>query len=203
LEGGAQTWHYGLIAKWWAEFNDDFRTHEIPYFQRHIEQGGEPALEVGCGTGRLLIPILVPGWTSTGATSRRIWSRSAARRLRARDCRRCCSCRQCTDSTRRAGTRRSSSAARSGRSRRGWSPRGCSGADLLERKPRLLTQRGEIEVNRLAGHPLLGEGDDVGEGHRETATAGRNAKPFATAGSAQGSASRRSRRAGAHGAGRR
>ncbi len=50
MEGGAQTWHYGLIAKWWAEFNDDFRPHEVPYFQRHIEQGGEPALEVGCGT---------------------------------------------------------------------------------------------------------------------------------------------------------
>ena len=27
-----QTWHYGLIARWWAEFNDDFRPHEIPYF---------------------------------------------------------------------------------------------------------------------------------------------------------------------------
>src|SRR3982750_3073220 len=61
MEGGAQTWHYGLIAKWWAEFNDDFRPHEIPYFQRHIEQGGEPAVDVGCGTGRLLIPYLRAG----------------------------------------------------------------------------------------------------------------------------------------------
>jgi SAM-dependent methyltransferase len=56
-----QTWHYGLIAKYWAEFNDDFRPHEIPYFRRHIENGGEPALDVACGTGRLLLPYLRDG----------------------------------------------------------------------------------------------------------------------------------------------
>jgi SAM-dependent methyltransferase len=56
-----QTWHYGLIARYWAEFNDDFRPHEIPYFQRHIERGGEPALDVACGTGRLLLPYLRAG----------------------------------------------------------------------------------------------------------------------------------------------
>jgi SAM-dependent methyltransferase len=56
-----QTWHYGLIARYWAEFNDDFRPHEIPYFQRFIEAGGQPALDVACGTGRLLIPYLRAG----------------------------------------------------------------------------------------------------------------------------------------------
>jgi SAM-dependent methyltransferase len=56
-----QTWHYGLIAKYWAEFNDDFRPHEIPYFQRFIEDDGEPALDVACGTGRLLLPYLRAG----------------------------------------------------------------------------------------------------------------------------------------------
>ena len=56
-----QTWHYGLIARYWAEFNDDFRPHEIPYFQRFIEDGGEPALDVGCGSGRLLLPYLRAG----------------------------------------------------------------------------------------------------------------------------------------------
>ena len=56
-----QTWHYGLIAHWWAEFNDDFRPHEIPYFQRFIERGGEQALDVACGTGRLLLPYLRAG----------------------------------------------------------------------------------------------------------------------------------------------
>jgi SAM-dependent methyltransferase len=56
-----QTWHYGLIARYWAEFNDEFRPREIPYFQRHIENGGQPALDVACGTGRLLIPYLRAG----------------------------------------------------------------------------------------------------------------------------------------------
>jgi SAM-dependent methyltransferase len=53
-----QTWHYGLIARYWAEFNDDFRPHELPYFRRFIEDAGQPALDVACGTGRLLIPYL-------------------------------------------------------------------------------------------------------------------------------------------------
>lgn len=56
-----RTWHYGLIAQYWAQFNDDFRPHEIPYFRRFIEDDGQPALDVGCGTGRLLIPYLRSG----------------------------------------------------------------------------------------------------------------------------------------------
>ena len=44
------------MAQWWAEFNDDFRAHEIPYFQTAIEEYGQPALDVACGAGRLLLP---------------------------------------------------------------------------------------------------------------------------------------------------
>jgi SAM-dependent methyltransferase len=61
IEPRPQTWHYGLVARWWAEFNDDFRAHEIPYFRTFIERDGQPALDVACGTGRLLLPYLRAG----------------------------------------------------------------------------------------------------------------------------------------------
>jgi SAM-dependent methyltransferase len=54
-----QTWHHGVVARWWAEFNRD--GPEIAYFQRHIQESGQPALDVACGTGRLLIPFLHAG----------------------------------------------------------------------------------------------------------------------------------------------
>lgn len=53
------TWHHGLIARWWAEFNSD--GDDIAWFQAQIERGGEPALDLGCGTGRLLVPFLKAG----------------------------------------------------------------------------------------------------------------------------------------------
>ncbi|HUF02373.1 MAG TPA: class I SAM-dependent methyltransferase [Gaiellaceae bacterium] len=49
------------MATWWSEFNDDFRPHEISYFRRFVEDGGQPALDVACGTGRLLVPYLRAG----------------------------------------------------------------------------------------------------------------------------------------------
>jgi SAM-dependent methyltransferase len=51
-----QTWHYGLVAQYWAEFNVE--GPEIAYYQKLIERYGQPALDVACGTGRLLLPYL-------------------------------------------------------------------------------------------------------------------------------------------------
>ena len=52
------TWHYGLVARWWAEFSQP--GPEIDYFRRFVEEG-QPALDVACGTGRLLLPYLRAG----------------------------------------------------------------------------------------------------------------------------------------------
>jgi SAM-dependent methyltransferase len=54
----AETWHHGLVAKWWAEFNVD--GPEIDYFRSFVA-AGEPALDLACGTGRLLVPWLRDG----------------------------------------------------------------------------------------------------------------------------------------------
>lgn len=54
------TWHYGLIARWWAEFNTA-EPEELAYFRAAIQKYGEPALDVGCGTGRILLPLLSDG----------------------------------------------------------------------------------------------------------------------------------------------
>jgi SAM-dependent methyltransferase len=52
-------WHYGLMAERWAEFNTD--APEAPFFQREIARFGQPALDLGCGVGRLLLPLLRAG----------------------------------------------------------------------------------------------------------------------------------------------
>jgi ubiquinone/menaquinone biosynthesis C-methylase UbiE len=55
------TWHYGLIARWWGEFNDTWEIDDIDYFHRAITAQGGPVLDVGCGTGRLTIPLSIAG----------------------------------------------------------------------------------------------------------------------------------------------
>jgi len=54
----ATTWHHGLVARWWSLFNLD--GPEIAFFRRYVEHG-EPALDLACGTGRLLVPYVRDG----------------------------------------------------------------------------------------------------------------------------------------------
>lgn len=72
-------WHHGLLARWWAEFNRD--GDDIPYFQRLLEASGLPALDAGCGTGRLLLPFRRAGLDVDGADASPdmlAWCRTAA-----------------------------------------------------------------------------------------------------------------------------
>ena len=55
-----QSWHYGLMATWWAEFNQD-ASGEAAYFERVIRTVGEPALDLACDAGRVLLPLLAAG----------------------------------------------------------------------------------------------------------------------------------------------
>jgi len=55
-----QTWHYGLIARWWAEFNGP-DPDELAFYRSVIEVDGQPALDLACGTGRLLLPLMSAG----------------------------------------------------------------------------------------------------------------------------------------------
>jgi len=52
-------WHYGLMAERWAEFNNEAR--EVPYYLSKIEQYGQPVLDLACGAGRVLLPLLEAG----------------------------------------------------------------------------------------------------------------------------------------------
>jgi len=60
---------------------------------------------------------------------------------------------------------------------------GRGGPNRLKRDSGLLAERGEVEVDDLARHQPIAEGHDVGEGHGERASAGRDAQPVTAAGS--------------------
>jgi len=75
----ARTWHYGLVARWWAEFNQG--GDDVDYFRRAIAASGEPALDAGCGTGRVLIPLLRAGLDVDGcdvSSDMLAWCRKSA-----------------------------------------------------------------------------------------------------------------------------
>ncbi len=52
------TWHHGLIARWWTNFNLD--GPEIEFFRPYVA-ARQPALDVACGSGRLLVPWIASG----------------------------------------------------------------------------------------------------------------------------------------------
>jgi SAM-dependent methyltransferase len=54
------TWHFGLIARWWSEFTQA-EPRELDYYAAAIRRFGEPALDLGCGNGRILVPLLEHG----------------------------------------------------------------------------------------------------------------------------------------------
>jgi SAM-dependent methyltransferase len=59
MDDKSRVWHYGLIAETWAEFNAD--TPELPFLKKQIESYGQPVLDLACGTGRLLLPLMRAG----------------------------------------------------------------------------------------------------------------------------------------------
>jgi SAM-dependent methyltransferase len=60
------TWHYGLLARWWAEFNVA-EPPELAYWRGAIRRFGEPAIDLGCGTGRFLVPLRSEGFDIDGS----------------------------------------------------------------------------------------------------------------------------------------
>jgi SAM-dependent methyltransferase len=60
------TWHHGLAARWWAEFTVA-TPPELAYYRGAVERFGEPALDLACGTGRLLVPLSAGGLDVDGA----------------------------------------------------------------------------------------------------------------------------------------
>lgn len=78
---GVKTWHYGAMARDWAE--NSTTGPEIDYFGRLIREYGQPALDAGCGTGRLLIPFLRAGLDVDGcdvSADMLIYAENAAKR---------------------------------------------------------------------------------------------------------------------------
>lgn len=53
-----EQFHDGLIATWWAQSEGGA---DITRFRQTIERSGQPVLDAGCGSGRLLIPYLQAG----------------------------------------------------------------------------------------------------------------------------------------------
>jgi SAM-dependent methyltransferase len=65
MHDASGTWHYGLVARYWAEFVPA-EPREVEYYAAAIGRFGEPALDLGCGNGRILLPLLQLGFEVDG-----------------------------------------------------------------------------------------------------------------------------------------
>jgi cyclopropane fatty-acyl-phospholipid synthase-like methyltransferase len=55
-----QIWHHGLVAREWGEFATE-GGKETVYYKGLIETSGQPSLDLGCGSGRSLLPLVQAG----------------------------------------------------------------------------------------------------------------------------------------------
>lgn len=51
----------GLSARYYDQFFPELDKTELLFYQKHIVSCPPPALEIGCGTGRLLLPLMQEG----------------------------------------------------------------------------------------------------------------------------------------------
>lgn len=81
MEQATRIWHYGLVARWWAEFNQG--GDDVEVFRQAAGRSGQPLLDAGCGTGRLLLPLLRAGIDADGSDASPDmlkWCRASAER---------------------------------------------------------------------------------------------------------------------------
>lgn len=70
---------YSLFAKFYDAYVSDY-TSDIPFYLQLASACGPPVLEVGCGTGRVLLPLLRAGLAVTGVDiSEEMLSRARAK----------------------------------------------------------------------------------------------------------------------------
>ncbi|MFN3928294.1 MAG: class I SAM-dependent methyltransferase [Thermoflexus sp.] len=74
---------YEAFAAFYDRFFGDF-LEDLPFYQGYAERAGSPLLEVGCGTGRLTVPLAEAGFQITGLdASAAMLTRARARAERA------------------------------------------------------------------------------------------------------------------------
>ena len=64
------TWHYGLVARWWDEFNAP-EPQEVAFYLAAIPASGNRRSMQAAGPGASCCRCWRTGWTSTGSISRR------------------------------------------------------------------------------------------------------------------------------------